>query len=89
MPGQRLKELERFDGALTHAVLCYEEFPFVRPDLVQWAEARYPQLAGWIALDRRRAICEALQTHRAGPEANARRCEATFRRCSSPASWIR
>ncbi len=56
---------------LTHAVLCFEEYPFLRPDLVERAEARYPWLAGWIALDRRRAICEGLQPYIAGAEANS------------------
>jgi pimeloyl-ACP methyl ester carboxylesterase len=62
---------EQYNEALTNTVLCYEEFPFLRMDLVEQAETRYPHLADWIALDRRRAICDGLQPHRAGVEANS------------------
>lgn len=70
LAGRLMTDAGRYAAALTHAVLCYEEYPFLRADLVERAEARYPHLAGWIALDRRRAICDAIQPHRAGPEAN-------------------
>lgn len=71
LAGEFLADPQGSAELLTHAVLCYEEYPFLRTDLVERAEIRYPHLAGWIALDRRRAICEALQPHRAGPEANS------------------